>query len=332
MKRIQTFTLLLLTGATLAITAIPVVAQTVTPAAGEGIWSVLRRSGITPTPESVADFKALNKDRLGGGTTLHAGRAYRLPESDQTGFRTESLFGPNYERVDVVSNVLEDHVYYLVSGHGGPDPGAVGRYNGTRVYEDEIAYDTMLRTARELMRHGATVEIIIQDPNDGIRDTEVLAGDRDERHADGTLIPSNSVKKLRQRTELINTLAKKHARTAKVQRVLALHVDATGLKNEPQIDVHFVHATPAGYGIGRTLSNTMKANYDRHQPGRGYRQRIERRNLYILKNTIPPAVLVELGNIRHRGDQYRLMKPGNRQALAEWLTQGILSEAGVVKS
>ncbi|MEQ9105488.1 MAG: N-acetylmuramoyl-L-alanine amidase [Rhodothermales bacterium] len=310
--------------------ATPALAQTVTPTAGEGIWSVLRRSGITPTPESVAEFKSLNADALRGGSTLHAGRAYRLPESEDV--QTEPLFGPSYERVDRISDVLEDHVYYLVSGHGGPDPGAIGRYNGTRIYEDEIAYDTMLRTARELMRHGATVEIIIQDPDDGIRDVEILSGDTDERHADGTLIPANPVKKLRQRTELINTLARKHARTAKVQRVLSLHVDATGLKNEPQIDVHFVHATPAGYRIGRTLSNTIKANYDEHQPGRGYRQRIERRNLYILQNTIPPAVLVELGNIRHRGDQYRLMKPANRQALAEWLTQGVLAEAGAVKS
>lgn len=330
MNRIYIFLVLLLTAATLAITAVPAMAQTVTPLEGEGIWSVLRRSGIAPTPKTVAEFKTLNADRLRNGTTLHAGQTYRLPESENV--FTEPLFGPNHERVDRVSNLLEDHVYYLVSGHGGPDPGAIGRYNGTRVYEDEIAYDTMLRTARELMRHGATVEIIIQDPDDGIRDTEVLAGDTDERHADGTLIPSNSVKRLRQRTELINTLAKKHAPTARVQRVLALHVDATGLKNEPQIDVHFVHATPAGYRVGRTLSNTMKANYDQHQPGRGYRQRIERRNLYILKNTIPPAVLVELGNIRHRGDQYRLMKPANRQALAEWLTQGILTESGAVKS
>jgi N-acetylmuramoyl-L-alanine amidase len=330
MKRTHPSCSLLFAAITLLATATPMVAQTVTPTAGEGIWSVLRRSGIPPTPESVAEFKALNAHALNGGTTLHAGRTYRLPDSGDV--LTEPLFGPSHERVDRVSNVLEDHVYYLVSGHGGPDPGAIGRYNGTRVYEDEIAYDTMLRTARELMRHGATVEIIIQDPDDGIRDVEVLPGDSDERHADGTLIPANPVKKLRQRTELINTLARKHARTAKVQRVLSLHVDATGLKNEPQIDVHFVHATPAGYQVGRTLSNTIKANYDQHQPGRGYRQRIERRNLYILQNTIPPAVLVELGNIRHRGDQYRLMKPANRQALAEWLTQGILADAGAVKS
>ena len=298
----------------------------VVPERGEGIWALLRRNGIVPTPASVAEFKELNADRLRGRETLRSDISYRLPGGTRASIHP--IFGPAYERVVHKSRVLEGHVYYLVSGHGGPDPGSIGTYRGKRVYEDEIAYDTMLRTARELIAHGATVEIIIQD-DDGIRDEEHLEGDKDERHADGSAIALNPVKRLKARTELINTLYRKHRKTAKEQRVLAFHVDATGLRVEPQIDVHFVHATPGGYAVSRTLSNTMRAKYAAHQPGRGYRQRIERRNLYILQNTIPVAVLVELGNIRHQGDQIRLMKPGNRQALAEWLTDGILATAGV---
>ena len=300
---------------------------TSSPKAGEGIWSMLRRNGVSPTPATVAEFKSLNANVLKGKESLRQDVVYTIPTGGNV--VVYPIFGADYQNVEVVSSALKDHVYYLVSGHGGPDPGTVGRYNGERIYEDEIAYDTMLRTARELVRNGATVEIIVQD-DDGIRDEEALKGDRDERYADGSSISASPKRRLRQRTELINELYRKHAPTAKVQRVLALHVDATGLKNEPQIDVHFVHATPGGYRVSKTLSNTIKAKYETHQPGRGYHQRIEQRNLYVLKNTIPVAVLVELGNIRHRGDQVRLMKPSNRQALAEWLTDGILAEAGVV--
>ncbi len=298
-----------------------------TPNQGEGIWSLLRRNGIKPMPASVAEFKTLNADRLRGRESLRTDIPYRLPGGTRAS--THSIFGAKYERVVHKSSALEGNVYYLVGGHGGPDPGSIGTYRGKRVYEDEIAYDTMLRTARELIAHGATVEIIIQD-DDGIRDEEHLKGDKDERHADGSNIALNPLKRLKARTELINELYRKHRATAREQRVLAFHVDATGLRVEPQIDVHFVHATPGGYAVSRTLSNTMRAKYAAHQPGRGYHARIEQRNLYILKNTIPVAVLVELGNIRHQGDQIRLMKPANRQALAEWLTDGILAEAGVI--
>lgn len=300
---------------------------TAAPERGDGIWTLLRRNGIAPTPASVAEFKKLNADRLRGRDQLRTDISYRLPGGARASIHP--IFGAKYERVAHKSTALQGNVYYLVGGHGGPDPGSIGRYRGKRVYEDEIAYDTMLRTARELISHGATVEIIIQD-DDGIRDEEHLRGDKDERHADGSAIALNPVKRLKARTELINSLYMKHRATAREQRVLAFHVDATGLRMEPQIDVHFVHATPSGYAVSRTLSNTMRAKYAAHQPGRGYHERIERRNLYILKNTIPVAVLVELGNIRHQGDQIRLMKPSNRQALAEWLTDGVLAEAGVV--
>ena len=32
------------------------------------------------------------------------------------------------------------------SGHGGPDPGAIGIYQGRQLHEDEYAYDIILRT------------------------------------------------------------------------------------------------------------------------------------------------------------------------------------------
>ena len=36
---------------------------------------------------------------------------------------THEIFGEKYKNVKIVSNKLKGRVYYLVSGHGGPDPG-----------------------------------------------------------------------------------------------------------------------------------------------------------------------------------------------------------------
>ena len=50
------------------------------------------------------------------------------------------------------------------------------------------------------------------------------------------------------------------------------------------------------------------------------------RNLYVLKNTTPVAVFMELGNMQNALDQKRLVIPNNRQALANWITEAIVKD------
>ena len=49
----------------------------------------------------------------------------------------ESLFGKEYATYQITSNELSGACFYLVSGHGGPDPGAIGIYQGRQLHEDE---------------------------------------------------------------------------------------------------------------------------------------------------------------------------------------------------
>ena len=64
----------------------------------------------------------------------------------------EALFGKEYATYQITSNELSGACFYLVSGHGGPDPGAIGIYQGRQLHEDEYAYDIILRLARELFK------------------------------------------------------------------------------------------------------------------------------------------------------------------------------------
>lgn len=106
------------------------------------------------------------------------------------------------------SDELNGACFYLVSGHGGPDPGAIGELRGHPLHEDEYAYDIMLRLARNLMSKGAKVHIIIQDAKDGIRNDKFLdVSDRET--CMGQVIPLNQVKRLQQRCDKINELFKK---------------------------------------------------------------------------------------------------------------------------
>ena len=60
--------------------------------------------------------------------------------------------------------------------------------------------------------------------------------------------------------------------------------------------------------------------------GRGFNGTVSERNLYVLRNTQPVGVYLELGNIRNPRDQQRLVLENNRQALAKWIAEGIVAD------
>ncbi|MFT5143938.1 MAG: N-acetylmuramoyl-L-alanine amidase [Rhodothermales bacterium] len=316
-----------------------IAAQTAKPLEGEGIWSLLRRSGIGPTSALATEFRRLNASKLKSGDRLLKGFEYKLPGNTEAAASSAKvarqpegevydIFGEEYELVQRKSNRLAGHVYYVVGGHGGPDPGTVSSLGGRPFAEDEIAYDTSLRLARRLLEEGAKVYIIVRDRNDGIRDSEYLRPDSDEYYLGHVSIPGNHLARLKRRTDIINHYYDQNRSTARSQQVISLHVDAFDAnRTQPQIDVHFMYSSDRGRDLGTTLQAEFRRQYARHQPDRGYSGRVQRGDLYVLKNTKPTAVMIELGNIRHEGDRRRLVMPSNRQALAEWISAGLLEQA-----
>jgi N-acetylmuramoyl-L-alanine amidase len=234
------------------------------------------------------------------------------------------IFGEDYRSVPILDKALEGHVYYLVSGHGGPDPGAMTKKEGNPLCEDEYAYDVTLRLARNLISHGAKVYIIIRDENDGIRDKEYLGYDRDEVCWPNDRIPANHRRRLHQRTAVINDLYEEN-KGAKVQRVLAIHVDSRYIKEK--IDIFFYHFPNSsdGKSMATDMLTTIKSEYDEHQKSRGYTGVVKDRDLWVLRETKPPVVYIELGNITNDFDQKRLLIVNNRQAIANWLCLGVLN-------
>jgi N-acetylmuramoyl-L-alanine amidase len=297
---------------------------------GEGIYRLLSRNGLPPEKYMNA-FIEINKEHLGPGNMLYAGQKYYLPDEPAPGeIKSYSnvlkldIFGKNYSDVEILSTQLNGAVYYLMSGHGGPDPGAVGRYGEWQLCEDEYAYDVTLRLARNLIQQGATVYLITIDPDDGIRDDNYLKPDKNEKCYPGLTIPINQLRRLRQRTHAVNSLYKKHRN--QFQRMIAIHLDSRS--RGENIDVFFYHdeRSKKGRKAAKILQNTFQEKYDTHQPGRGYNGTVSSRNLYVVRNTIPVAIYIELGNINHQRDQQRFILSNNRQAVANWLTEGLITD------
>ncbi len=312
--------------------------QTYKAKKGDGIYSVLKQNGYSYT-ESLNQFIELNKSKLGKENTLIIGKVYRLPlktdtttEAQKIQAKIEALpektvyeiFGKKYREITIKSKELAGAIYYLESGHGGPDPGAIGNLNGHILCEDEYAYDVTLRLARNLIECGATVYLIIRDPNDGIRDEQYLAPDKDEVCYPDNEIPLSQLARLKQSTAAVNSL---HAlNKKKFQRLVVIHVDSRSEKEN--IDVFFYH--DKGSNTGKRLANTLKETFEKkyamHQPNRGYSGSVSDRNLYVIKNAVSPAVFIELGNINHTRDQQRFINPDNRQAVANWLRDGLIDD------
>lgn len=240
----------------------------------------------------------------------------------------EPLLGKSQASYKVTSSSLKGATFYLVSGHGGPDPGCIGRYQGKELHEDEYAYDIILRLGRELLMRGAKVHFIIQDAKDGIRNTSILKNSKRETCM-GSPIPLNQIARLRQRCDKINQLHRKEKGIYK--RAIFIHVDSRARRN--QTDVYFYHAqgSTQGKAMARQLQRTFAAKYDRHQPNRGFDGTVSARKLFVLRNTTPVAVFMELGNIQNAQDQKRLVIPSNRQALARWIAEGIVKDYQRVK-
>lgn len=309
------------------------------PRDGEGMYAFLKRNNCSNT-ELYNEFLRLNKGKFGKGETLLKGVSYTLPASSgkekasppaikpapaaPTGNkRKNKLFGTKYENYTIKSNRLKGACFYLSSGHGGPDPGAIGKANGKTLHEDEYAYDVTLRLARNLLEEGATVHMIIQDAKDGIRDDMYLANSKRETCM-GATIPLDQKKRLRQRSDKINSLYR--TTKEKYRRAVFIHVDSRSHKK--QLDVFFYHANKSSSGkkLANTMKETFRSQYHKHQPGRGFTGTVSPRGLYVLENTSPVGIYAELGNIQNTFDQRRFLDPNNRQALANWMCRGFIQD------
>lgn len=299
---------------------------------GDGIYRVLTENGLSYS-KYLNEFIELNKAKLGKDNTLIIGRKYKLPAEAKTIEKSSakksvgktvhySIFGKKYADVEIKSNELKGATYYLMSGHGGPDPGAIGNYKGNQLCEDEYAYDVVIRLARDLIEKGATVYMITRDKNDGIRDESILKPDKDEVCYPNLTIPLNHIKRLRQRTNAVNKLYSKNKKG--FNRLIVIHVDSRN--RGENIDVFFYHdkRSKTGKKAATILQSTFQKKYNEHQPGRGYKGTVSTRNLYVVRNTYPVTVYIELANINHLHDIKRLIVTDNRQAVANWLTQGLI--------
>lgn len=240
--------------------------------------------------------------------------------------RVFPIFGDKYAKTPLISSKLKGKIFYLISGHGGPDPGARGKRAGITLCEDEYAYDVTLRLLRYLLSHGATAYMIVRDPNDGIRDQNYLKCDSDEVVWGNKTVPQNQKARLGQRTDIINALTEAHnKRGEEDQTVVEIHVDSRGKSTETDVFFYYRPNDEASMNLALHMHQIFIEKYNQKRgPSRRYSGTVTSRDLYTLRETnTHKAVYVELGNIQNDWDQQRIVLKNNRQAVANWIGQAL---------
>jgi N-acetylmuramoyl-L-alanine amidase len=240
--------------------------------------------------------------------------------------RDNDKYGSVYRSFEVTSTQLENCIFYLSAGHGGPDPGTIGVREGETICEDEYSLDITLRLARELERNGARVVVVIQD--EGVRDRKFLPGDSDEVFANGQTIADDLKTRLKQRTSLVNRI---YANTPEInhQRFLSIHIDFRS-NDQTHVDFDLYHheSSRDGQELASILQQTISQNYSSRLGGRNFVGKIiaqpEEKSFFVIRETKMPAVLLELANINNELDQLRFIVIDSRQRIAEWLCDGLI--------
>lgn len=233
------------------------------------------------------------------------------------------IFGESLAYTPLKSNKLQGQIFYIVSGHGGKDSGALGKRGGATLCEDEYAYDVALRLCRQMIEHGATAYMIIRD-EDGIRDDAILPCDEDETVWGGAPVLRPHKSRLYQRSEIINKLYQKNRSLGFTQqKTIVIHVDSRS-KNE-RIHLFFYHQADneTSRELSRKMQQSIQANYTKYRGKDYYSGKLATRDLHMLREVEAPTVYIELANIRNPADQQRIVLASNRALLASWLFEGL---------
>lgn len=235
----------------------------------------------------------------------------------------EPLFGEKLAKYTIDSDELNGARFYLVSGQWGPTPGPSENYGATRYTrtstpmtscsvwpvtscQKEPKYTSSSKTQKTAY---ATINTLTSATGKPVWDKP---------------FPLNQVKRLQQRCDKINELFKKDKEH--YRRALFIHLDSRS--ESKQIDVFFYHydGSAKGKHLANTLQNVFNRKYDKHQSLRGFSGTVSPRDLFVIKQSLPVAVFVELGNIQNSRDQQRFLLDDNRQALANWMCEGLIED------
>ena len=212
-------------------------------------------------------------------------------------------------------------------GHGGEDPGTIGRH-GTR--EKDVAYAIARRLHDQLKRERGIRPVLIRrgDYYIGLRNRMKIA--REQRADLFVSVHADSFKDPRVRGSAVYVLSRNGA-SSEAARWLAEQENAADLVGGVSLDDkdELLASVLLDLSQTATLSASTEAGTSvlkqLGQLGKNHKRRVERAGFMVLKSPDIPSILVETAFLSNPHEEKRLKNPRHQRAVAKAIVRGIRS-------
>ncbi|OAT85912.1 cell wall hydrolase [Desulfotomaculum copahuensis] len=197
--------------------------------------------------------------------------------------------------VNTLSRALAGRLVVVDPGHGGVDPGAVGKDN---VLEKDIVLQVARRLTVYLRQGGARV-VMTREGDSDLADPEI------------TGLYKRKKQDLARRVALANSLS--------ADAMISIHVNSFNNPGERGIQIFTRSGDPASLLLARSIQSEMNRLIKTSGRAPLYG------NYYIISKTKVPAVIVETGFISNPAEYTLLQNPDYQSKLAWCLYAGIVN-------
>ncbi|MEM7483616.1 MAG: hypothetical protein AAF348_00265 [Bacteroidota bacterium] len=283
--------------------------QTVIAEQGDGIFSILRKQGLSPA-KYYEEFITINAKNIKDGSMLHVGREYRIPVASDsfknTGVKMEAgktteapIFDTELADMSLKSKTLKDAIYYLIAENQDKT-------------KDAFISDVVKNLAKELMVQGATVYIIERDK---------------------TLLEGKTLTGAEQMGGYIETINKRYLQNSgKYQRLLMIRAD--DLIENGNIDVAVYHheKSEKSQRLATNIENVFKKNSISNRSFEDADMIFkDDTSLYLAKNTLPALSLVVITNSSKKSVEGTIPVRSDKKSFTNWIASGILKDYADLK-
>lgn len=279
--------------------------DTVVAEQGDGIFSILRRSGINPL-KYYSDFLSLNKDQIKGSSELAIGIQYILPHAPDS-FKNMGtfinvdknmetpLFDVELGKLKQRDSSLKNTVYYLI-------------YPSTRTLDEmsKSFNNFNMKLSKDLIERGARV-YVLQKQN--------IHFSTNIKELDS----KNNILNFGELTSIINKKYLKHK--GSYQRVLFVR-DSIVNKKTISITMHHYVKSLDGQKLADSFREIFKQNsIGRVKTNQGITTFKDKSSVYLAKNLLPSLTIMDI-NGKYDGINVR----SEKYSLPQLITKGILQD------
>lgn len=246
-------------------------------------------------------------------------------------YTAEQQVAPVVQKADLISKQMRDVIIAIDAGHGGEDPGAIGKVRGKDLYEKDVVLSIAKRVMKMFEAEPGFKPVLIRtgDYYIGKRKRTLMARDNladvfVSIHADAFMNPQAhgaSVYAISQRgatSETARWLAEKENRADLIGGVGGVSLDdKDDLLAGVLLDLSMTASLSSSLEMGREVLKNIKP------VNRLHKKNVEQAAFAVLKSPDIPSLLIETGFISNPKEASKLATSNHQHKMATAIFRGV---------